>query len=212
MKFKFDSIESAIEDIKKGKLIIVMDNKDREYEGDFIGAASKTTAETINFLTTYGRGAFVAVFMPAGRSDQLEIPPMGADNDSFNSTKFRVAVDAKTGSSGSSAFDRAETVRLLADPNAKASAFVRPGHVVPIEARPGGLAERDGHTEAGVELVKLAGIYPPVAVDLEILDDDGQMAHEKKLFELAKRFDLKIIAIGDLCNYIKRLRVKKDRS
>lgn len=202
MKYKFDRIEDAISDARLGKLVIVMDSKDREYEGDFIGAAQKVTPQTINFLTTVARGAFIAVFMPAGRSDQLEIPPMCQDNRSFNHTKFRVAVDATSGHSGSSAIDRAKTVNLLANSQAKASDFVRPGHVIPIEAHPEGLLGRSGHTEAGVELMKLAGIHPAVAVDLEILDDDGYMAHEKKLFELSKKFNLKIITVEDLLHYV----------
>jgi len=203
MEYKFDRIEDAIQDVRAGKLVIVMDAKDREYEGDFIGAASKTTGETINFLTTYARGAFIAVFTPHGLCDKLEIPPMSTSNDSFNDTKFRVAVDSKVGKSGSSAIERAETVRLLGEPNSKSSDFVRPGHVVPIQASEGGILARQGHTEAGVTLAELAGFHPPVAVDLEILDDDGSMAKEKKLFELAKRFDLKIITIDDLVTYVK---------
>ena len=202
MKYQFNSIEEAVADIRKGKLVIVMDSKDREYEGDFIGAAAKVTPESINFLVTHARGAYIAIFMPAGRCDQLQIPPMVAANTSFNRTKFRIAVDAKTNVSGSSAFDRAETVKLLADPKAKPEDFVRPGHVVPIEANPQGLAGRKGHTEAGMELVKLAGFEPAVAVDLEILDDDGRMAHEDKLFKLAAEFDLKIIQVDDLIQHL----------
>lgn len=202
MKNKFDTVEEAIRDIQKGKLVIVMDSKEREYEGDFIGAASKTTPETINFMTKYARGAYIAVFMPAGICDKFDIPPMAGINDSFNKTKFRLAVDAKKSVSGSSAHDRALTVNLLGNPKSKPSDFVRPGHVVPIEADPRGLAGRRGHTEAGVELVKLAGIEPAVAVDLEILDDDGSMAHEKKLFELAEEFSLKIIQVEDLAAYV----------
>ncbi len=203
MKYKFDRIEDAVSDIKNGKLVIILDSREREYEGDFVGAAARVTAQTINFMTLYARGAYIAVFMPAGRCETLEIPPMCATNDSFNQTKFRVAVDAGSGMSGSSAFDRAKTVNLLADPRAKASDFIRPGHVVPIEANERGLLGRIGHTEAGMELVRLAGFNPAVAVDLEILDDDGQMAHEKKLFELRKKFNLKIIQIDDLVSHIK---------
>lgn len=202
MGYEFNQVEDAIQDIKQGKLIIVMDSKDREYEGDLIGAASLTTPETINFMTLYGRGAFIAIFMPFGRCDKLEIPPMGASNDSFNATKFRVAVDLSTGRSGSSAHERAETVNLLGSNESRASDFVRPGHVIPIEAHPEGLRGRDGHTEAGVELVRLAGIDPAAAVDLEILDDNGQMAKEKKLFELAKEHDLKIITIDQLIEFL----------
>ena len=202
MKYKFDSVKDSITDIRKGKLVIVMDSKEREYEGDFIGAATLVKPETINFLVTHARGAFIAVFMPYDRCNQLNIPPMGTSNDSFNQTKFRLAVDTRTGTSGSSAIDRAKTVNQLANPQAKAEDFVRPGHVVPIEANPRGLLGRKGHTEAGVELVRLAGIQPNVAVDLEILDDDGSMAHEKKLFELSKKFNLRIITVDQLFDYV----------
>lgn len=202
MKYQFDPIEDAIQEVKKGRLVIIMDSKDREYEGDLVGAAALVTPETINFMVTEARGAYIAIFMPAGRCDELEIPPMGVVNHSFNQTKFRVSVDAKSNVSGSSAYDRAESVRLLGDPRAKESDFVRPGHVVPIEANPKGLLGRKGHTEAGVELVKLAGINPPVAVDLEILDADGHMAHEETLFEMAKKHKLKIISIDELHDYV----------
>lgn len=203
MAYQFDSVEEAIEEIKKGRLVVIMDSKDREYEGDFVGAARLATPETINFMTTYARGAFIAVFMPSGRCDQLEIPPMGTTrNESFNATNFRVAVDLRKGTSGSSAFERAKTVNLLGDSKSRASDFVRPGHVIPIEANAKGLRGRKGHTEAGVELVRLAGIEPSAAVDLEILDDNGQMAKEKKLFELARQFNLKIITVDQVLKFL----------
>jgi 3,4-dihydroxy 2-butanone 4-phosphate synthase / GTP cyclohydrolase II len=202
MKYSFDSVEEAIQDIKKGKLVIIMDSKEREYEGDFVGAACHTTPETINFMVTHARGAYIAIFMPAGRCDELEIPPMTLKNEAFNKTKFRISVDGIGNVSGSSAFDRAQTVNLLGDPEAKPKDFVRPGHVVPIEANAKGLFGRKGHTEAGVELVRLAGIDPPAAVDLEILDDDGRMAHEEKLFSLARKFNLKIITVDALVEYL----------
>ena len=203
MKYRFNRIEEAVKDIQAGKLVIVMDSKEREYEGDLIGSAAMANAQTVNFMTKYARGAYIAVFMPYGLCDRLDIPPMGgASNESFNQTKFRLAVDAKRSVSGSSAQDRALTVNLLAGVKTKPSDFVRPGHVVPIEANRDGLRSRRGHTEAGVELMKLAEIDPPAAIDLEILDDDGQMAHEEKLFELSRRFKLKIITIDDLVQYL----------
>ena len=202
MSYRFDSIEDAVKDVREGKLVIIMDSKEREYEGDLIGAAAKVTPEMINFMVKEARGAYIAIFMPAGRCDALEIPPMGVVNHSFNQTKFRVSVDAKSNVSGSSAYDRAETVRLLGDPKAKEGDFVRPGHVVPIEANPKGLLGRKGHTESGVELVKLAGFNPSVAVDLEILDESGHMAHEDALFALAKKFSLKIITVDDLVEHV----------
>jgi 3,4-dihydroxy 2-butanone 4-phosphate synthase/GTP cyclohydrolase II len=204
MEKKLDSIEDVIQDIKKGKLVIVMDSKKRENEGDFIGAAKMVTPSMINFMLSYARGAFIAVFMQPGICDSLEIPPMLEKNDSFNVTNFRVSVDAKTGKSGSSAFDRAKTVTLLADPLAKPEDFVRPGHVIPIEAHSQGLLKRQGHTEAGVALVQLAGFNPAVAVDLEILDDDGTMAKEEKLFSLASRMKMKITNIESILDFLKQ--------
>ncbi|MBI4043116.1 MAG: 3,4-dihydroxy-2-butanone-4-phosphate synthase [Deltaproteobacteria bacterium] len=211
MKYPFDSIEEAIEEIRKGNLVIIMDSKEREYEGDFVGAAAKMTTAQINFMLSYARGAFIAVFMPPGWADQLEIPRIAKENTSFNQTKFLLSVDAKNNVSGSSAFDRAMTVNLLGDSNAKPSDFVRPGHVVPIEADPKGFSARKGHTESGVELMKLAGIEPPVAIDLEILDEDGTMAHEERLFALAKEFNLKIISVDDLVKYVIQRQREKER-
>ncbi len=204
MEKKLDSIEDVIQDIKNGKLVIVMDSKERENEGDFIGAASMVTPSLINFMLSYARGAFIAVFMPHGRSDNLKIPPMIEKNDSFNVTNFRISVDAKIGKSGSSALDRANTVTLLADPLAKPEDFVRPGHVIPIEAHSKGLLKRQGHTEAGVAIVQLAGLDPPVAVDLEILDTDGTMANEEKLFSLAREMGMKIIDIESILDVLKQ--------
>ncbi len=204
MEKKLDSIEDVIQDIKKGKLVIVMDSKKRENEGDFIGAASMVTPLMINFMLSYARGAFIAVFMPPGRCESLKIPPMLEKNDSFNVTNFRISVDAKIGKSGSSALDRANTVTLLADPLAKPEDFVRPGHVIPIEAHSQGLLKRQGHTEAGVALVQLAGFVPAVAVDLEILDEDGTMAHEDKLFSVASKFGIKIVDIESILDFLKQ--------
>lgn len=203
MNDTFDSIEAALADLRAGKLVVVLDDQDREYEGDLIGVAALMTPQSINFMVTHARGAFVAVFTPSGWCDQLGIGPMGLENDSFNQTQFRVAVDAGTGGSGSSAADRALTVNLLGQASTQAKDFVRPGHVVPIEAHPGGLAARRGHTEAGVALMKLAGFTPPVAVDLEILSENGDMAHELELFALAKRFDLKIITVDSVVEHLK---------
>ena len=200
----FDSIEAAIADLKAGRLIVLLDDEDRECEGDLIGAAALVTPDTINFMVTQGRGAFIATFMPHGRCDVLGIGPMGQTNNSFNQTQFRVAVDARDGGSGSSARDRALTVNLLGRPDTVAADFVQPGHVVPIEAHPQGLAARRGHTEAGVALMQLAGFHPPVAVDLEILDEDGEMAKKPALVAFARRFGLKIITVESLVQHLKR--------
>lgn len=198
MNNHFDSIDAALADLRLGKLIIVLDDHDREYEGDLIGAASLATPQTINFMVKHARGAFIAVFTPAGWCDKLGIGAMAPKNNSFNHTQFRVAVDGRNGGSGSSAADRALTVNLLGGSSTTLKDFVQPGHVIPIEAHPAGLAARRGHTEAGVALMKLAGFTPPVAVDLEILDDNGEMARESALFSLARRFDLKIITLDSI--------------
>lgn len=194
----FVPVAQALDRIRAGDLVIVVDDADREHEGDLIGAACHVHAQTINFMVTYARGAFVAVFTPAGWCDRLDIPPMGRVNDSFHQTHFRVAVDARAGGSGSSAADRALTVRLLADPASQPQDFVRPGHVVPIQAVPGGLAQRRGHTEAGVALMALAGIDPPVAVDLEILNDAGDMARGQDLVDFARRHGLVAVRLEDV--------------
>lgn len=198
----FDTIDSALADLRAGKLIILLDDEDRECEGDLIGAAALVTPATINFMVTEARGAFIATFMPHGRCESLGIGPMGAVNDSFNQTQFRVAVDARAGGSGSSAPDRALTVNLLGSEGTVAADFVQPGHVVPIEAHPQGLAVRRGHTEAGVALMKLAGFTPPVAVDLEILDQSGEMAKLPALLDMARRFGLKIITVASLVSHL----------
>ena len=204
MQGNFNTVDAAIADIRDGGLVIILDAADREAEGDFIGAAACATPEVINFMVTHARGAFIAVFMPAGRCATLGIDPMvmSSENNSINRTQFRVAVDAASARSGSSAGERADAVRLLADPAAVPSDLVKPGHVVPIESHEGGLFARQGHTEAGVELVRLAGFDPAAAVDLEILDEDGSMAGHDRLFELAHRFDLKILHVQDVIRYI----------
>lgn len=202
MNFKFDKIDDVIESVKRGELVIVMDSKYREYEGDFIGSGAKVTSKTINFMLSYARGAFIAALMSHERCEKLEIPPMNVVNNSLNQTKFRVSVDTKSGASGSSAMDRAKTINLLAEPGTKPENFVKPGHIVPIVAHPQGLLARKGHTEAGVELVRLAGFDPPVAIDLEILNEDGTMAHEERLFYLAQKFELKIIDIDSIFRFL----------
>ncbi len=205
LPYKYNKIKETIEDFKKGKFVIVIDSKKREGEGDFIAAASKINPKKINFLLENARGAFIAVFTPSGLCKKLQIPNMLSLNNSFNKTNFRVSVDSIEGSSGSSAYDRAKTVKLFGSTKARPKDFVKPGHVIPIESNPGGILKRKGHTEAGVLLAKLAGFNPPVAVDLEILDKTGKMAKEKYLFHLAKRFNLKIISINSLIEFYEDL-------
>ena len=203
---KLSSIEEAIQDIKKGRLIIILDDAKRENEGDFVGAACMVTPDTINFMVTEARGAFIAVFCEVGRCEALGIPPQrtSIENTEANHTKMMVSVDAASASSGSSAHDRALAVNILADPNAEPANLRKPGHVIPIEAAPGGVLERPGHTESGVDIVKLAGIKPAVAVDLEIMSRDGHMAKHDELFEIAKRYNMSIISVNQIKSYIRR--------
>lgn len=200
---QFDRIEDAISEVQKGNLVIVIDDVKRENEGDFIGAAAKVTGETINFMVTEARGAFIAVFCEHGRCETLNVLHQRtmAENTESNKTQMMVSVDASSASSGSSAFDRARAVNILGDPNAEPHELRQPGHVIPIQASAGGILERGGHTEAGVELVKLAGFKPAIAVDLEIMGKDGNMATHEELFGIAKKFDLKIISIEQLKEY-----------
>ncbi len=199
-RIKFDSIKDAIEDIKTGKIIIVVDDEDRENEGDLIMAAEKVTAEAINFFAAHGRG-LICVPMTGERLDKLRLHPMVEDNTAKLGTRFTVSVDAVNGTTtGISAFDRANTIEALVNPETKPLDLARPGHIFPIQSANGGVLARAGHTEAAVDLAKLAGLLP-VGVLCEILDDDGNMARVPRLMEFAEKFDLKIITIQDLISY-----------
>lgn len=199
-KEHFHRIEEAIEDFRNGKILIVVDDEDRENEGDFILAAEKVTPEAINFFLKEGRGVVCAP-LSAERSDALRLPLMVETNTSLHETPFTVSIDYIHGTTtGVSAADRAATVKALTDPNAHAEDFARPGHIFPLRAIEGGVLRRAGHTEAAVDLCKLAGLYP-AAVLCEILDDDGTMARLPKLQQLAKKFNLKIISVRDLIEY-----------
>ena len=202
---QFHSVEEAIEDIKNNKIVIVLDSIKRENEGDFICAGAKVTPEMINFMVTHARGAFIAAFCERGRCEELGIPSQrtSGENTEANKTRMMVSVDAAAGGSGSSTGDRSLTMNILAKPGAVSDELRKPGHVIPIEAVSGGILERQGHTEAGVELVKLAGIKPAVAVDLEILDQDGNMASREYLFQMAMDFGLKIINIDQIIAFVK---------
>ncbi len=201
--YKFNRIDEAIEDFREGKILIVVDDEDRENEGDFIMAATKVTPEKINFMATKGRG-LICVAMTEERLDELELHPMVQRITALHGTKFTVSVDAvKNTTTGISAHDRAQTIRVLIDPYAKPSDLARPGHVFPIKAEKGGVLSRAGHTEAVVDLARLAGLYP-AGVLCEIMDDDGSMARVPKLMKLAKKHDLKIITIRDLIEYRRR--------
>lgn len=201
--YKFNRIDEAIEDFREGKILIVVDDEDRENEGDFIMAATKVTPEKINFMASKGRG-LICVAMTEERLDELELHPMVQRITALHGTKFTVSVDAvKNTTTGISAHDRAQTIRVLIDPYAKPSDLARPGHVFPIKAEKGGVLSRAGHTEAVVDLARLAGLYP-AGVLCEIMDDDGSMARVPKLMKLAKKHDLKIITIRDLIEYRRR--------
>jgi 3,4-dihydroxy 2-butanone 4-phosphate synthase/GTP cyclohydrolase II len=196
-----DSIESAIKDIKNGKLVIVVDDEDRENEGDFITAAQNVTPAIINFMSTHGRGLICAP-LSEERCDALNLPAMVTDNTSLHSTPFTVSIDllGHGCTTGISAHDRAKTVQALVDTATKPEDLGRPGHIFPLRARKGGVLRRSGHTEATIDLAKLAG-FDAAGVLVEIMNEDGTMARLPQLKEIAKKFDLKIVSIKDLIAY-----------
>lgn len=199
-KFKFNTIEEALEDFKNGKILIVVDDEDRENEGDFILAASKVTPEAINFMAIHGRG-LVCAPMTEQRLEELNLHDMVNENTASHGTKFTVSVDArKNTTTGISVFDRAETIKALIDSNTSPKDLARPGHIFPIKAEKGGVLSRAGHTEAVVDLARMTGLYP-AGVLCEIMDDDGSMARVPKLMKIANKHDLKIITIRDLIEY-----------
>ncbi|MES1214429.1 MAG: bifunctional 3,4-dihydroxy-2-butanone-4-phosphate synthase/GTP cyclohydrolase II [Bacteroidota bacterium] len=202
----FDSIESAIEDIKDGKLVVVVDDEDRENEGDFIAAASKVTPEVINFMSKHGRGLICAP-LPEERCDELGLELMVNNNTALHETAFTVSVDllGHGCTTGISAHDRAATVQALINPETNPADLGKPGHIFPLKAKRGGVLRRAGHTEATVDLARLAGLEP-AGVLVEIMNDDGSMARLPELLKVAKKFDFKIISIKDLIEY----RLKKD--
>lgn len=196
-----DSIESAIEDIKMGKLIIVVDDEDRENEGDFITAAEKATPEVINFMSTHGRG-LICASLTEERCNELKLQPMVADNTSLHETAFTVSIDLLGNgcTTGISAQDRSKTVKALVNPDTKPEDLGRPGHIFPLKAKRGGVLRRSGHTEATIDMSRLAG-FAPAGVLVEIMNEDGSMARLPQLKEIAKKFDLKLISIKDLIAY-----------
>lgn len=200
---QFDKISEAIEDIREGKMIIVVDDEDRENEGDFIMAAEAITPEAINFMAKYGRG-LICASLTKERLDELQLYPMAQDNTSKYGTRFTVSVDAYNGTTtGISASDRAITIKVLADENSVPQDLSRPGHIFPIQAVPGGVLRRAGHTETSVDLARLAG-FKPVGVLCEIMDDDGTMARVPRLYEMARDFGLKLVTVKDLIEYRRR--------
>lgn len=206
LKISLNSIEEAVEDFRKGKFVIVVDDEDRENEGDLIMAAEKVTPEHVNFMVTNARGELCAP-ITISRCKELELTHQVVDNTSMLGTPFTITVDKLEGcTTGVSVHDRAATIRALADPMSTASSFGRPGHVHPLYAQDEGVLRRPGHTEAGVDLARLAGLYPAAAL-IEILNADGTMARLPQLMEKAREWGLKIISIRDLIAY--RLRTEK---
>ena len=196
-KMPTSNIKSAIGDFKKGKFVIVIDDRHRENEADLVLAAEKVTPEKINFMIKYARG-LVCVPMLGKRLDELNLPLMTKVNTELHHCKFTVSVDYKKGTTtGISAFDRARTIKALIDKKTKPSGLAKPGHVFPLRCDEGGLRKRAGHTEAAVELCKLANLYP-AAVICEIIGEDGRMAKMAEIQKMAKKYNLKIIKIGEL--------------
>lgn len=200
LPFKLNSIEEAIEDIAKGQIVIVVDDEDRENEGDFITAAELITPEKVNFMITQGRGVLCAPMIEE-RCEELELEKQVTNNTSLLGTPFTVTVDLLEGcTTGVSAHDRAATIRALADPKSKPEDFGRPGHISPLYAKSKGVLRRAGHTEAAIDLCRLAGLNPAGAL-IEIMNEDGTMARMPQLVEIAQKFNLKIITIKDLIAY-----------
>ena len=212
---KIDSIDSALEDFREGKFVIVVDDEDRENEGDFIIAAEKITPEKVNFMLQHGRGVLCCPITEQ-RCAELDLMHQVANNTSMLGTPFTITVDKLEGcTTGVSAADRAATIQALADPNSKPETFGRPGHINPLYAKAGGVLQRAGHTEAGVDLARLAGLQPAAAL-IEIMNADGSMARMPQLQQVAEEFGLKIITIKDLIAYRlskgDRLKEKGERS
>ena len=204
-QLKLNTIEEALADFREGKFVIVVDDEDRENEGDLICAAEKITPEMVNFMLKNARGVLCAP-VTISRAAELELPHQVQDNTSLLGTPFTVTVDKIEGcTTGVSAHDRAATIRALADPQSTAQSFGRPGHISPLYAQDNGVLRRSGHTEAAIDLCKLTGLYPAGAL-IEIMNDDGSMARMPQLVEFAKEHDLKIITIKDMIAY----RLKKE--
>ena len=198
--FKLNSIEEALDDFREGKFVIVVDDEDRENEGDFIIAAEKITPEAVNFMLKNGRGVLCAP-ITLSRCKELELAPQVSANTSLLGTPFTVTIDKVEGcTTGVSTADRAATIKALADPESKPETFARPGHINPLYAQDNGVLRRAGHTEASIDLARLSGLYPAAAL-IEIMNEDGTMARMPQLIEIAKKHDLKIISIKDLIEY-----------
>lgn len=201
MKSKFHTIEEALEEIKKGRMIIVVDDEDRENEGDFVMAAEMVTPEAINFMATIGKG-LICTPMTKARAEELDLPMMVKANDSLHQTAFTISIDSIYGGTGISAADRSLTIKEMIRADIKPEEFMRPGHIFPLIAKEGGVIQRPGHTEAAVDLARLSGLNP-MGVICEIMNEDGTMSRRDELFVLAEKYNLKIITIKDLINFRK---------
>ncbi|RKY36913.1 MAG: bifunctional 3,4-dihydroxy-2-butanone-4-phosphate synthase/GTP cyclohydrolase II [Candidatus Omnitrophota bacterium] len=202
-EYKFNTIDEILDDLKAGKMVIIVDDEDRENEGDLVMAASFVKSEDINFMAKYGRG-LICVPMEGKRLDELGLKPMQDTPEDKYSTAWTISVDAREGiTTGISAPDRAHTIHTLINPNTRAEDLIKPGHIFPLRAREGGVLVRAGHTEACVDLMKLAGLYP-AGVICEIMNEDGTMARVPELFDFAKKHNLKIATIRDLIEYRRR--------
>jgi 3,4-dihydroxy 2-butanone 4-phosphate synthase/GTP cyclohydrolase II len=203
-KYKFNSVDEAVDDIAAGKMVILVDDEDRENEGDLCMAAEKITPEAINFMSKYGRGLICLSLVPE-RVEELKLHMMTDDNTSAFGTAFTVSIEAKRGvTTGISAADRAKTIQTAIDPETKPEDLSKPGHVFPLRARPGGVLQRAGQTEGSVDLSKLARLYP-AGVICEIMSDDGTMARVPELMEFSKRHGLKIVTVKDIIKYRMRI-------
>ncbi|MBC8227702.1 MAG: 3,4-dihydroxy-2-butanone-4-phosphate synthase [Gammaproteobacteria bacterium] len=199
-KIEFASIETIIDDLRLGKKVIIVDDEDRENEGDLIIAADKVRPEDINFMATYGRG-LICLTLTQNRCNMLRLPLMTSQNNGFEATNFTVSIEASEGvTTGISAHDRARTVKVATAPNAQPEDIVQPGHIFPLMAKPGGVLTRAGHTEAGCDLARLAGLTP-ASVIVEILNEDGSMARRSDLVEFGKKHGINIGTIADLIRY-----------
>ena len=200
-EFQFASIEEAAHEIRAGRMVVVVDDEDRENEGDLTMAAEMITPEAINFMATHGKG-LICLSMTAERLQELELGPMVSDNDALGGTAFTVSIDVKGPecSTGISAYDRAQTIKAAVDPTSRPADFARPGHVFPLRARPGGVLERRGQTEAAVDLASLAGLSP-AGVICEIVNDDGTMARLPDLIKFCRKHNLLMITVADLARY-----------
>ena len=199
-KIEFASIESIIDDLRLGKKVIIVDDEDRENEGDLIIAADKVRPEDINFMAKYGRG-LICLTLTQSRCNMLRLPLMTSQNNGFEATNFTVSIEASEGvTTGISAHDRARTVKVATAPNAQPEDLIQPGHIFPLMAKPGGVLTRAGHTEAGCDLARLAGLTP-ASVIVEILNEDGSMARRSDLVEFGKKHEINIGTIADLIRY-----------